>query len=42
MGGIDMLKEMFNGESLTKFIEDNTQFKVLPIHYLLVELIAFH
>lgn len=31
---------MFTGESLAKFIEDNPQFKMLPINYLLVELIA--
>lgn len=35
-----MFKEMFTGESLAKFIEDNPQFKMLPINYLLVELIA--
>ena len=38
-GGIDMAKEIFTGETLIKFIENNPQFKVLPINYLFVELL---
>lgn len=34
-----MLNEIFTGESLVKFIEDNPQFKILPINYLLIELL---
>lgn len=29
----------FTGESLVKFIEENPYFKLLPIHYLLIELL---
>lgn len=34
-----MAKDIFTGENLIKFIENNYQFKVLPIDYLFVELL---
>lgn len=38
-GGIVMAKNIFTGENLIKFIENNPQFKKLPINYLFVELL---
>ena len=34
-----MAKDIFTGENLIKFIENNPQFKELPINYLFVELL---
>ena len=34
-----MMKDIFTGEELIKFIENNPQLKVLPINYLFVELL---
>ena len=34
-----MAKDTFTGENLIKFIENNPQFKELPINYLFVELL---
>lgn len=34
-----MMEDIFTGEELIKFIENNPQLKVLPINYLFVELL---